>query len=241
MLHIVDLVATGKAISSGASADMLLLMLRQRVNDRLPRLLPDDVQVAHKTGNLPGTVYDVGVIYGPASTIAMAALISETSDETAAATAIARLALAAYTYFEEQPPVPGRPTIPPAPSRPIPPVWREPHPPTPAPATLVAPTLAATDAPLLDLAVSPTPTVALPVSSPTPIAPPTSRPTAAPTPMTQLLQPTVAPTAKPGPPPQPTPTATSVPPPPTATSVPPALTKAPARPPATNTAPTSKR
>jgi len=59
MLHLVDTVAQGKAVSTAASADMLHLLLRQRVNDRLPRLLPGDVQVAHKTGNLPGTVNDV--------------------------------------------------------------------------------------------------------------------------------------------------------------------------------------
>src|SRR5262249_49408287 len=58
MLQFLDLVAHGKAVSSAASADMLHLLLRQRVNDRLPRLLPDEVQVAHKTGNLPGTVND---------------------------------------------------------------------------------------------------------------------------------------------------------------------------------------
>src|SRR5439155_1624260 len=83
--------------SRSASADMLHLMLRQRVNDRLPRLLPDDVQVAHKTGNLPGVVNDVGVLYGPKSTVAVAALVSDTTDETAAATAIAQIGLAAGT------------------------------------------------------------------------------------------------------------------------------------------------
>jgi beta-lactamase class A len=128
MLHLIDLVATGQAVSRAASADMLHLMLRQRVNDRLPRLLPDDAQVAHKTGNLPGIVNDVGVIYGQKSTVAIAAMVSSTSDETAAATGIAKLGLAAYQYFEGQPEVSDRPQIPPAPNRPIPPVYREPHP-----------------------------------------------------------------------------------------------------------------
>src|SRR5207248_2774255 len=92
MLRFLDLLAHGKAVSSAASADMLHLLLRQRVNDRLPRLLPNDVQVAHKTGNLPGTVNDVGVVYGPTATVAIAALVSDATDETAAATGIARVA-----------------------------------------------------------------------------------------------------------------------------------------------------
>src|SRR5262249_11136039 len=68
MLHMIELIADGRAVSKAASADMVHLLLRQRVNDRLPRLLPYDVQVAHKTGNLPGTVNDVGVLYGLTTT-----------------------------------------------------------------------------------------------------------------------------------------------------------------------------
>src|SRR5206468_7995522 len=63
MLHLIEAVARGKAVSPASSADMLHLLLRQRVNDRLPRLLPDEVRVAHKTGNLPGVVNDVGILY----------------------------------------------------------------------------------------------------------------------------------------------------------------------------------
>src|SRR5205085_2382422 len=106
----------------------------------LPRLLPDDVQVAHKTGNLPGTVNDVGILYGATSTVAVAALVSDTTDEAAAATAIARVGLAAYSYFDEQPAMRNRPLIVPAPTRPVPPVWREPRP-VPTRAPTVEPTL----------------------------------------------------------------------------------------------------
>ncbi|MBV9170389.1 MAG: serine hydrolase [Chloroflexi bacterium] len=135
MESFLETVARGRAVSPGDSADMVHLLLRQRVNDRIPRLLPDGVQVAHKTGNLPGVVNDVGLLYGPNSTVALAVLVSDTTDETAAATAIARLALAAYSYFDAQPPASDRPLIPPAPSRPIPPVWRQPNPPVLAVAT----------------------------------------------------------------------------------------------------------
>ena len=128
MVHLLELMARGRAVSPAASADMVHLLLRQRVNDRLPRLLPDDVQIAHKTGNLPGVVNDVGILYGPNSTVAVAALVSDTDDETAAATAIAKLGQAAYEYFEGQSEGDSRPTIPSAPTRPIPPVWREPRP-----------------------------------------------------------------------------------------------------------------
>jgi beta-lactamase class A len=209
MLHLLELMARGKAVSAAASSDMVHLLLRQRVNDRLPRLLPDNVQVAHKTGNLPGTVNDVGILYGPSTTLAIAALISDTVDEATAANAIARVAQSAYAYFDAQPEESNRPLIPAAPTRPIPPVWRQPRPPTPTP--LPEPT------------ATQVPTVA-PVAS-TPTAAPV-QPTVAPTPVpvqaTAVPKPavTAAATQQPQPTPR-APTATPAPPAPSPTRVPP--------------------
>jgi beta-lactamase class A len=170
MLHFLDLLARGKAVSASASAEMVNLMLRQRVNDRLPRLLPGGVRVAHKTGNLPGTVNDVGIVYGPTTTLAIAALISDTTDETSAAAAIARVGQVAYTYFDDLPEDPNRPILPRAPTRPIPPVWREPKPtPTPTPTPTLEPTAEPTQVPA----------TATPVRTSTATSPPTAGPTGA--------------------------------------------------------------
>jgi beta-lactamase class A len=234
MLHLLELVARGKAVSPAASADMVHLLLRQRVNDRLPRLLPDGVQVAHKTGNLPGIVNDVGLLYGPSNTIAVAALVTDTTDEAAAATAIARAALAAYSYFDGQPEAPGRPTIPRAPTRSIPPVWREPRP-VPTATPTVPPTLPPAVTPLA--VVEPTPS-ATPVVATTPVAAATAVPSAAPT-----TPPTPAPNRQPtSAPPAATAVPTSAPPPPTATTPAALATRAPTAAPATTTtAPTATR
>jgi beta-lactamase class A len=198
--HFMELVADSKAVSPAASADMLHLMLRQRVNDRLPRLLPDNVQVAHKTGNLPGVVNDAGILYGPGSTVVVAMLVSETTDEAAAAAAIAQVGATAYTYFEDEPEVAERPTVLPAPARPIPPVVRESHPLPPTP----APTLARVG----EVMASPTPVPTADRLTPAPTLAPTRAATVVPT-----LKPTaVPPTPTPKPP---APTATPVPPTPT--------------------------
>jgi beta-lactamase class A len=222
MLHLVEFVADGDAVSRTASADMLHLMLRQRVNDRLPRLLPYEVQVAHKTGNLPGVVNDVGVLYGPTSTIAIAALVSDTSDETAASNAIAQVALVAYTYFADQPEEPGRPLIPPAPSRPIPPIWREPQ-----PIVVATPTDEPTQLP-----VEPTPLSVAALVAATAVPTPTIGPTAVATSLPVAVVQTAVSTLKPTP--LPPPTATPVPATATAVSAPPTqvavqATKPPAR------------
>src|SRR5262249_40719083 len=154
---------------------MVHLLLRQRVNDRIPGLLPADVQAAHKTGNLPGIVNDVGILYGPSTTVAVAALISDTSDETAAANAIARVALITYSYFDAQPDSADRPALPLAPNRSIPPVWREPRP-VPTAAPEVAPEPASFVAPA---GVAPTMAPTSLLASPTPPAPPTPLPAVA--------------------------------------------------------------
>jgi hypothetical protein len=187
MLHFVDLLANGKMVSAAASADMLHLLLRQRVNDRLPRLLPNGVEVAHKTGNLPGTVNDVGIIYGPTNTLAVAALVSDTSDETAAASGIAQLSLAAYTYFADQPENANRPSIPRPPARQIPPVWREPHPVPTATLTPVPDELPASSS----ADSTPTPALSRPTAGPAATAAPAAPAPAAPAAM-QTTQPTAA-------------------------------------------------
>ncbi len=197
MVSLLEPVARGDAVSPNASAEMLHLLLRQRVNDRLPRLLPSDVRVAHKTGNLPGVVNDVGVIYGPSSTVAVAALVSDTSNEAAAAAAIARVALVAHTYFEALPTDPDRPRIPPQPQRTVPPTWRDPKPTmTPRPTPTPEPEPTATPVPT---AVPPTaapPTAVATSAAPTarPATPTTVPPTTA---TTRAL--TAAPAATPSP------------------------------------------
>jgi beta-lactamase class A len=201
MVTWLEAVARGRAVSAAASADMLHLLLRQRVNDRLPRLLPSDVRVAHKTGNLPGVVNDVGVVYGPSSTLAVAALVSDTSNEAAAAAAIARVGLVAQSYFDGKPSEPERPHTPPQPARTVPPVWREPK-----------PTL--TPSPEPEPTATPEPTAVPTPPPPTPV-PATVAPTRAPTtPLVTVATATSAPAAKPQ---APNPTPTSMPPTPAPT------------------------
>jgi beta-lactamase class A len=64
----------GNVVSPEASADMLALLARQQLNDRLPAYLPPGTRVAHKTGNLVGIVHDAGVIYTPNGPMIVAVL-----------------------------------------------------------------------------------------------------------------------------------------------------------------------
>jgi beta-lactamase class A len=91
----------GELVDRESSAEMLDLLARQQINDRLPRLLPRSTRVAHKTGELPGLTHDVGIIYGPAGPFVLAVLTEWRTGGAPSAT-IARLARQIYDYFEER-------------------------------------------------------------------------------------------------------------------------------------------
>jgi beta-lactamase class A len=74
MAKFLQLLLDGEVVSGVVSNQLLELLFDQQIIDRIPALLPDDVQVAHKTGNLIGIVHDVGVIMtddGPVILVAM--------------------------------------------------------------------------------------------------------------------------------------------------------------------------
>ena len=51
-------------ISPSISQEMLRVLKLQRINHKIPYLLPDDLVVGHKTGEDQGITHDVGIIYG---------------------------------------------------------------------------------------------------------------------------------------------------------------------------------
>jgi beta-lactamase class A len=54
----------GEVVSKEASAAMMDILLDQRLNGKLPFFLhPQDIDIAHKTGEDDGISHDVGVIY----------------------------------------------------------------------------------------------------------------------------------------------------------------------------------
>lgn len=63
MTKLVELIYSGRAASRAATDEMLRILLKQTLNDRLPRFLPPGTRVAHKTGTLSGFRNDAGIIY----------------------------------------------------------------------------------------------------------------------------------------------------------------------------------
>jgi beta-lactamase class A len=68
---------------------------------RIKGLLPEKVQVAHKTGTLGGTVNDVGILYLPEGRghVLVSVLSKGMKDRDRAERAIAEIGRFAYDYF----------------------------------------------------------------------------------------------------------------------------------------------
>lgn len=63
MTTLLELIYAGRAASRAGCDEMLRILLKQTLNDRLPRFLPPGTRVAHKTGTLGGIRNDAGIIY----------------------------------------------------------------------------------------------------------------------------------------------------------------------------------
>lgn len=91
----------GELIDKTNSQEMLDLLLRQQINDRIPKYLPDAVQIAHKTGELDGFKHDAGIVYTKNGDYIIV-LLSRSDDPLAAAEREALLSKDVYNYFQHK-------------------------------------------------------------------------------------------------------------------------------------------
>ncbi|MCY3898735.1 MAG: class A beta-lactamase-related serine hydrolase [Caldilineaceae bacterium] len=80
----------GEAVSRAACDAMLDILLKQQLNDRLPRYLPPGTPCAHKTGSLPGIRNDSGIIYAGENAHVAVTVFSRWDDEAVSDDPIAR-------------------------------------------------------------------------------------------------------------------------------------------------------
>lgn len=78
MLRILELMHEGSIINKYYSDMMLHILKRQQVGGRLNLYLPDDVVIAHKTGDLDRLEHDVGIVYLPDCTYIICVLTNGT-------------------------------------------------------------------------------------------------------------------------------------------------------------------
>ncbi|MGQ9560576.1 MAG: serine hydrolase [Candidatus Oleimicrobiaceae bacterium] len=92
MLLILEAIAKGKAASPGACAQMIEIMCQQKLNTKIPALLPDSIRVAHKTGSISGIDHDAGILYFPSGRSCVLVVLSKgIADHQRAASGIAEI------------------------------------------------------------------------------------------------------------------------------------------------------
>jgi len=99
MAQILRRMARGKLISKAASDRMLDLLGRVRDSSRLPRLLPDDARVAHKSGWYDSVVNDVGIVRAPGGTYVLAVFTADIADSDTADRLIAQISRSVYNAW----------------------------------------------------------------------------------------------------------------------------------------------
>jgi beta-lactamase class A len=92
MAVLCDAIEQGIGISVAARDGIIDIMKRQKFNDRIPAGLPENIDVAHKTGSIKGVRNDAGIVYPPkAQPYVIAVFSKRLADERAGVNALAEL------------------------------------------------------------------------------------------------------------------------------------------------------
>jgi len=78
LANILELIYKGKNINSKYSDLMLNILKRQQVRGRLDLYLPEEVVIAHKTGDLDNLEHDAGIVYLPETEYIICVLTNQT-------------------------------------------------------------------------------------------------------------------------------------------------------------------
>lgn len=91
----------GKLAGKESTAKMIDILKNQQINDRLPKYLPEKIDVAHKTGELDSFKHDAGIVFSPEGDYVIVVL-SETDKPDKASEIIANFSKSVYEYFEKR-------------------------------------------------------------------------------------------------------------------------------------------
>lgn len=99
--HFYALLHDHQLVGPESDATMLKMLLGQKVNDRIPWLLPDDLLIAHKTGLLDPFVHDAGIVYATGAPYLLVILTESAVSWKQGYVAIQTLAELSYSAFAE--------------------------------------------------------------------------------------------------------------------------------------------
>jgi beta-lactamase class A len=90
----------GELASLDSTTKMIELLKNQKLNNKLPRSLPEGTVIAHKTGEIDFFSHDAGIVYSPKGDYVIVVL-SESKSPAGAEERIADISKAVYDYFNK--------------------------------------------------------------------------------------------------------------------------------------------
>jgi beta-lactamase class A len=63
LVHLLEMMARRRLVDEWSSNEMISILEEDQINTLLPQPLPDDVEIAHKTGSFFDTLNDAGIVY----------------------------------------------------------------------------------------------------------------------------------------------------------------------------------
>lgn len=93
-----DKLYTGKLANPEYTGKMIQLLKKQQLNNKLPKYLPTNVTIAHKTGEIGGFSHDAGIVYAPTGKYIIS-ILSESDTPSQTEELIAKISDAVYKYF----------------------------------------------------------------------------------------------------------------------------------------------
>lgn len=93
-------IVEGERISPKYRREMLDIMFCQQCNNKLPLLLPPDVTFAHKTGDLPGTEHDAGILFVGNKKVVVVVMMHELKSNVEGIKLHNQIGSTIYNYFK---------------------------------------------------------------------------------------------------------------------------------------------
>jgi beta-lactamase class A len=100
---LMDTIGSGRLVDQETSDEALKLMAQKQASDLLGELLPWNVKVAHKWGEVPGARHEAGIVLAPQFQYVVV-IMTENVDPNGSPAYIRELSKAIYTFFEQQSP-----------------------------------------------------------------------------------------------------------------------------------------
>lgn len=98
MAMLLETIYRGKLLNPAMTKDFFDLLSTKK-DSPIPRLLPDDLRIANKPGELDGVRTDSGIVFVDQRPYVISVMTTYARDEHAASDAISRISLRAYQYF----------------------------------------------------------------------------------------------------------------------------------------------